>query len=410
MFKQYIPLEQAEMDLVNLVERNQLDQLKKIAINDAQKKILLFAAAKVGNIDVIEYLLPHPVDQKLLNECHAFPDVYGIYDYANRHIKDIVGDNFIGNHTNANALMVAIFFGQTKAAQLLINKGIDLKTLSGSPRGPKAIHIAAQYNRAEIVQALLDADKTLVNEIQHIPMTPLMEAADRGSLESLIVLVNNGASLGGDKYDAIRSAFDGGHADVIKYLAIDTDLIVDNKNKQWRVGLYAVREGDAELLRALLEKFPRLINEHDEYGKTLLHHVGDYIYIDTKSEVKNQRFEIEKLLLKKNYALSQQNDNRQHRPSFYAPRGKNRDLLKLCDIREKYIAKKSADYGEIKFLGITFRFSSKNKRSAAKHLIEATLNSDPTKLSTEDIRILKNSPEFRIIYKHLLPEMKMGGR
>ncbi len=395
-------LKDPELGLIRLVEAGNLTELKKVALNTSQKKILLFAAAKYGNCDVIEYLLPDPVDEALLNEQHAFAkSQYGVYDFANKCIREIVGKNFIGHYETANALMAAILYDQSDAAKLLIKKGINLKSPSGSPRGAIAIHLAAIYGRSEIVQALLDADKSLVNEYQNFPMTPLMEAAYNGKLETIKVLVANGAAFGEGDYNVFLSAQQGGNADVMHYLIIETDALKHNSKEQFKAGLYAINIGDKDLLETILDKFPDLITRKDESGKTLLHHVGTYLQYDARPEKKVATFEIEKLLLRKNDAISQADDNRHHRPSFYAPRGKHRDLLKLCDIREKYIARKTRDYGEIKFLGITFRYASKDKRSAAKHLIEATLEENQNKLSDRDKNILKHSPEFRTIYRHL---------
>lgn len=184
----------------------------------------------------------------------------------------------------------------------------------------------------------------------------------------------------------------------------------DDIEKQFNLAKAAINHGNYNAFEKLLETFPNLVAQKDNQKKSLLHYAGqkhkDHSDVAGK---RNARFKIEKLILQKGEEqeldLSQERDNRNHRPSYHSQWGKNRDILRLHNIREKY---KDGKKGPVRFnffgnknLRVTLRYSDQEKYNAADHLIKKVINGEDNAIQEEDKNVLKYSPELKTINKHL---------
>ena len=236
---------------------------------------------------------------------------------------------------------------------------------------------------------------------------------DENRLKIAKILIKNGCSIS----KVLHSAIEYDRHNVAVYF-INQILRKEGLGLQsaFYVAKYAIRSANLELFKNILEKSPKIISMIKHFPnlpKPILHWASHYRRLFDTPEQSTARYEIEKLLLKKGQELgkdlSQERDNRGHRPSYDSLRGEKRDLLRLCNIREKY---KNGGRGAIRFnffgnrnLRVTLRYSDKEKYSAADHLIKQVLSDDEPaqgdEITSEDENVLKYSPELKTINRHL---------
>jgi ankyrin repeat protein len=102
-------------------------------------------------------------------------------------------------------LGLASFFGQTKAAGLLIQHGAQVNQPSNNPQKVAPLHSAAAGQHLEIARMLLEAGAD-VNAVQEGGFTPLMSAAQNGQVEMVRLLLERGADRSMQSEDG-RSAY-----------------------------------------------------------------------------------------------------------------------------------------------------------------------------------------------------------
>lgn len=115
---------------------------------------------------------------------------------ANLNLKDKSGNT---------ALFFAISNENTEAAKLLIEAGAELGSFNEN--GDSALMTAVSFNNTELIKLILKKRPQLLNLESPEKQTPLMKAAEVGSVETVQILVNAGADLKArDKLD--RTAYD----------------------------------------------------------------------------------------------------------------------------------------------------------------------------------------------------------
>ena len=115
---------------------------------------------------------------------------------ANLNLKDKNGNT---------ALFFAISNEHTEAANILIDAGAELGNFNEN--GESALVTAVSFNNAAIIHAILKKRPRLLNLESPEKQTPIMKAAEVGSVETVRILVKAGADLKArDKFD--RTAFD----------------------------------------------------------------------------------------------------------------------------------------------------------------------------------------------------------
>lgn len=153
----------------------------------------LIAAAYNGNEQMASFLLQHgaPVDD---NE--ASPDEWP-------------------------ALRWAMFRHHFNVARLLIDAGANV--MHRDKKGATLLHVAAEKNNCEMMQALLDAGAD-IDALTKEGTTPLMHAAYFGRLDCLRLLLKAGADIwltSKDNHDALYYALGSKNSEVCKTLLVE---------------------------------------------------------------------------------------------------------------------------------------------------------------------------------------------
>jgi len=127
--------------------------------------------------------------------------------------------------------------------------------LSAAPLLAAEIHELATNGDAGALESLLDAHPELVNAVDERGSTPLHLAADAGSTEALILLIERGAGLEARDADGdtpLHWAAYAGRADVVAVL-IESGAEIDAADTQRKTPLhYAAMRGHLEVAEALL--------------------------------------------------------------------------------------------------------------------------------------------------------------
>jgi ankyrin repeat protein len=119
------------------------------------------------------------------------------------------------------------------------------------------IHDAALAGNVAKISALLAADPKLLNATDNYGFTPLICAAEKGHIETVMLLLDKGAAVEG-KHDSVGGALFGaaqyGHMAVVKLL-LEKGAAVDRKDSLGQTPLMmAVRNGHNEIVQLLLDK------------------------------------------------------------------------------------------------------------------------------------------------------------
>uniref|UniRef100_A0A6P6XRZ9 Poly [ADP-ribose] polymerase n=1 Tax=Dermatophagoides pteronyssinus TaxID=6956 RepID=A0A6P6XRZ9_DERPT len=271
------------------------------------------AAAKM-RIEVCSLLLAHGADPTLVN-CHnkSVLDICPTPDLQDHIMKEYRGHQFL------DAIISATDISKLK-------KFINAETIQFKHpfTGNTALHIAVSLNcsitnpqmtpklRKQIIDLLIRKSPGMVNEKNGQFLTPLHLASDRGHTDLMEVLLKHGAKI--NAVDSLgqtalhRASRNGQLSSVQTLLSYGADLMLVNihgltaeqmaateqvqkliashrltsrGNPEHQL-LEAARQGELDLVRTILSKYPHLVNCRDIDGRqsTPLHFAAGYNRID----------------------------------------------------------------------------------------------------------------------------------
>ena len=146
----------------------------------------------------------------------------GLPDIVRRLIEDGYSVDEMANGGCGTPLIAACVYGRKDIASILLDNGAD-PDLLGDDRRPLAA--AIQKNHTEIVKLLLNSRRVDVNArsspLSKNSETPLYMAAESGSLETVIALLEAGADpniQAGREHSALQVACYGGSAEIVEFL------------------------------------------------------------------------------------------------------------------------------------------------------------------------------------------------
>jgi len=164
----------------------------------------------------------------------------------------------------------AIAHGKTEQASQILKDNAQLAQESAN--GEKAIHVAAEFSREEMVKPLIDAGANPNAQIEGSKETPLHMASTPGVT---ITLLRNGAKPNVTDYrknSPLHVASDDNFK-VGEYL-IQAGAKVNAQNKIGQAPLHdAVLRENTELIRVLIDNGAKVNVQHNR-GKTPLHYAG----------------------------------------------------------------------------------------------------------------------------------------
>ena len=178
--------------------------------------------------------------------------------------------NFILNHKQAPALItttdkdgltpihLAVSLGYFDTTEKLLKRP-QITIFGNTIQGKNIIHLAAANSNAILLSLLLDSFNTLhlINEADNKLCTPLHDAADKGRLKQVEILLDRGAMIKStvDGFSPLHYACLQGHLSVAKKLIErhpfqSTNLFTNNKDTPLHL---AARSGHAAIVKFLLD-------------------------------------------------------------------------------------------------------------------------------------------------------------
>ena len=177
--------------------------------------------------------------------------------------------DLILNHNQAPALIattdkdgltpvhLAVSLGHLDTTEKIL-KQPKMNIFMKTHRGKNIIHLAAATSNAALLSLLLDSHNTLhlINEADNMLCTPLHDAADKGQLKQVEMLLDRGAMIKStvDGYSPLHYACLQGHLSVVKKLSerhpFQNNLFTHNKDTPLHL---AARNGHATIVKFLLD-------------------------------------------------------------------------------------------------------------------------------------------------------------
>ncbi|KAI6171416.1 Kallikrein-4 [Aphelenchoides bicaudatus] len=233
----------------------------------------LHMAASNGQCDIVKLLLDKGAD---VNALANFDD-----------------DNST-NPPSVSALYWAASYGYIKCVWVLLEKGAN--TSHQDRYGYTALNIASKFGYYEVVKALIAKDPKLVNVTDKHHWYPIHFAARYGHCDIVKLLVDNGADVNA----------------LSKFTNDDSTTSPSVSALYW-----AARYGHAECVKILLEKGAD-VNQQTHSGQTALHIASQL-----------GKYDVVKLLVKKNPKLINATDKNHWYPLHKAARNGQCDIVSL---------------------------------------------------------------------------------
>ena len=170
-------------------------------------------------------------------------DTYLIQNYKSRGPINI---NAMGLNGNYTPLMISIIHGYTECFEELLKYDADINIISGA--GDKAIHLAANYNRLEMIKILVQKG-ALLSEKNSRGETPAIVAVIENHVDVLRVIIIEGShadlNIPNDRgHSPLRIALESNQYECIELLMSVTAIKTLNM-------AYAWLKGKGEIFRAM---------------------------------------------------------------------------------------------------------------------------------------------------------------
>ena len=215
-----------------------------------------------GGFNIIKALL------KKADPCIQNNDNQNVLHVAVKHHKVDNIDLFL-NHKQAavliattdkdglTPLLLAVSLGHLDTTERFL-KLPKMNTFVKTHQGKNIIHLAAATNDAILLSLLLDSHDTLhlINEADNMLSTPLHDAADKGQLKQVEILLDRGAMIKStiDGYSPLHYACLQGHLNIAKKLSerhpFQINLSTHNKDTPLHL---AARSSHAAIVKFLLD-------------------------------------------------------------------------------------------------------------------------------------------------------------
>ena len=225
-------------------------------------KTIIYAAAMDNRVDLVRILLSKGGDRVVndVGEALVLAAEKGYHEV----IHALMGAT-IRKISCITALQVAADKGHYDAVKALLACGVDPNCTTYFNETP--LYSAAKNGRLDIVEMLVSSGSTYNTDDRNRP-SPLQAAVERGHLDIVKFLANAFGLVGND---LVASAAYRSHLHVLKYL-IERDMDVNAHNTYNESPLYcAVRTGDMEAVRLLVESGARVDNPQGMFENRPVH-------------------------------------------------------------------------------------------------------------------------------------------
>jgi ankyrin repeat protein/ketosteroid isomerase-like protein/L-ascorbate metabolism protein UlaG (beta-lactamase superfamily) len=258
-------------DVINILDSDQLS----LQLKNSNGASLLHAAARAGDISLIEYLLNGGVDINIKDNNGNTP-LFEAVDSGKIDVVSLLIDKSADIYAANKYQRTPIFHAARKKGNIAL---IKILTENGakldfvSDMGMTLLHYAVQANDAESVRYFLSKGLDS-NAVDYRGRTPLMIAAALESTDLVKVLVENGADIHARHFNGntpLMIAIDQGSLESVRYL-LSKGARVDIFNDQGSFPLHiAARRGEADFVLQLINKSADINVRNIFTGSTPLH-------------------------------------------------------------------------------------------------------------------------------------------
>ncbi|KAK6814087.1 hypothetical protein RU639_010128 [Aspergillus parasiticus] len=224
----------------------------------------LHLASLHGHIEIVILLLERGADVEAKDTDEWTPLINASFEGHAEVVNALLerGADIEAKGTNEyTPLMYASAQGHIEVVRLLLKHGADL--MDCDRIGNTSLHLAAYNGQAKVVETLLETSSTHVDALIRLNRTPLFQAATRGHLGVLNILLSHKANANiKDHYCStpLFTAVRNGHKDVIERLiALAETPIHFLDDLGQTLAWWAARCGDAEIVELIL----RWAKEHN---------------------------------------------------------------------------------------------------------------------------------------------------
>lgn len=318
------------MNIFEAAQKGDINEVKKQIASgeDVNAKgehcsTVLMYALESGNIELCKWLVEEKgADVNAAYECAEYLD----YD------EDICGDRFEYSYYafKETALSYAINNGKTDIVHFLINHNVDINATGND--GETALMLAAEKENTDVVKLLIEKGAD-INIKDYKGETALLYAVKNKNLDILKLLIENGADVNAETNEtALMRAAKNGNIISAKYLVAHGANINAFDSKCSSALMYAVKSGNIELCRWLIEENKANVNDIEHFEYTEIDTFSgnekyyDYTEYDLICAAKLNYWDITKLLIEHNAKIDLRDDDGET-VLMYAVRAKKWDIV-----------------------------------------------------------------------------------
>ena len=159
----------------------------------------------------------------------------------------------VADEEGMTCLAIASVNGHIRTVRYLVSLP-QMDIAKADSEGNTALHMAARWDRADVVQVLIDAGADIESSMGY---TPLCAASSEGALDAVKLLVRAGANVcvtDEEGNTCLMLASEEGHIDTVRYLVSLPQMDVTQADNEGNTALHvAVREKHAEVVQVLFE-------------------------------------------------------------------------------------------------------------------------------------------------------------
>lgn len=241
-----------------------LERGANTSITSAEGVTAIHIATSKGRVDLVKLLLEYHADLDTAYKCGFRPlhiaaskDRLELVKLLLEHGADPTRTQTLnGKDPGETALSHAARRGNSSVVECLIDTGIDIEALCGSPKSETVLGHAATLGNMRILQQVYEKDPTKSSIVDEYGRTPLHWAALKGHVQVFNYLLERGSDptvkdLGGQTllhFAATSSSL--GMVQRVRELSDSADYV--SSEAKWTPLHWASRSGDAEVVTALL--------------------------------------------------------------------------------------------------------------------------------------------------------------